>query len=116
VLENGGIIIDNPGMRELQLWDAGEGLQNTFQDIEEFAVQCKFSDCQHETEPGCMIKKAIKEGKISQIRFESYRKLQREQLAMKRKKDPELQVAEKKKWKKLGHMAQEIRNRKERGI
>jgi ribosome biogenesis GTPase len=116
VLENGGIIIDNPGMRELQLWDAGEGLQNTFQDIEEFAVQCKFSDCQHETEPGCMIKKAIKEGKISQIRFESYRKLQREQLAMKRKKDPELQVAEKKKWKKLGHMAQEIRSRKERGI
>jgi ribosome biogenesis GTPase len=116
VLENGGIIIDNPGMRELQLWDAGEGLQNTFQEIEELAVQCKFSDCRHETEPGCMIKKAIEEGTISQFRLESYKKLQRERLAVERKKNPALQVAEKKKWKKHGHMTEEIRNRKERGM
>ena len=116
LLEKGGIIIDNPGMRELQLWNAGEGLKNTFRDIEELAAQCKFSDCQHETEPGCMIKKAIKEGMLSQVRFESYVKLQRELLAVERKKSPELKAAERKKWKKLGHMAEEIRNRKERGI
>jgi ribosome biogenesis GTPase len=116
LLEKGGIIIDNPGMRELQLWNAGEGLKNTFRDIEELAAQCKFSDCQHETEPGCMIQKGIKEGMLSQVRFESYVKLQRELLAVERKKSPELKAAERKKWKKLGHMAEEIRNRKERGI
>jgi ribosome biogenesis GTPase / thiamine phosphate phosphatase len=116
LLKKSGIIIDNPGMRELQLWDAGEGLHSTFQDIEEFAAQCKFSDCQHKTEPGCMIKKAVKEGTLSQARLESYMKLQRETLALERKKSPELKAAEKKKWKKLGHMADEIRNIKERGI
>ena len=116
LLEKGGVIIDNPGMRELQLWNAYEGLIDTFPDIEELAAKCKFSDCRHETEPGCMIKKAIEEGKLPEIRFESYRKLQRELLAIERKKNPELQAAERKKWKKLGHMAEEIRNRKEKGI
>lgn len=116
LLEKGGVIIDNPGMRELQLWNAREGLHNTFQDIEELAVKCKFSDCRHETEPGCMIRKAIEEGRLPEVRFESYRKLQRELLAIERKKNPELQAAERKKWKKLGHMAEEIRNRKERGL
>lgn len=116
MLDRGGIIIDNPGMRELQLWDAGTGLQSTFQDIEELAAQCKFSDCRHETEPGCMIKIAIEEGILSQVRFDSYVKLQRELLAVERKKNPELQAAERKKWRKLGHLADEIRDRKERGI
>jgi ribosome biogenesis GTPase len=116
LLEKGGVIIDNPGMRELQLWDASEGLHNTFPDIEELAAKCKFSDCQHETEPGCMIRKAIEDGSLPGVRFESYRKLQRELLAIERKKNPELQRAERNKWKKLGHMAQEIRNRKERGM
>ncbi|MBN1236623.1 MAG: ribosome small subunit-dependent GTPase A, partial [Methanotrichaceae archaeon] len=114
LLEKGGVIIDNPGMRELQLWDAGAGLQSTFQDIEELAMQCKFSDCRHETEPGCMIKEAIANGTLSQVRFESYVKLQRELLAMERKKNPELKSAERKKWKKLVHMAGQIRNMKER--
>jgi ribosome biogenesis GTPase len=116
LLEKGGVIIDNPGMRELQLWDAGLGLQNTFQDIEDLAAQCKFSDCQHETEPGCMVKKAIKEGTLPQVRFDSYIKLQRELLAVERKKSPELKAAERKKWRKLGHLAEEIRDRKERGL
>ena len=59
LLEGGGVIVDNPGMRELQLWDAGEGLQGTFADIERLAAQCKFSDCQHVSEPGCAVKRAI---------------------------------------------------------
>jgi ribosome biogenesis GTPase len=77
MLEKGGVIIDNPGMRELHLWDASERLHNTFPDIEELAARCKFSDCQHETEPGCTIRKAIEEGRLPGVRFESYRKLQR---------------------------------------
>lgn len=112
VLENGGIIIDNPGMREIQLWDAGEGLHDTFQDITELAAQCKFTDCQHETEPGCAVKRAINEGTLLEVRLESYRKLQRELIAFERKKNPALRAAERKKWKKIGHMAKEIRKKK----
>ena len=63
-----------------------------------------------------MIRMAIEEGRLPGVRFDSYRKLQREMLAIERKKNPELQAAEKKKWKKVGHMAEEIRNSKERGL
>ncbi len=115
LLEGGGIIIDNPGMRELQLWDAGDGLAETFKDIEELTAQCKFSDCKHETEPGCAIKNALKEGTLSQVRLESYRKLQRERLALERKKNPELMAADRKKWKKIRLLAKEIKKRKEGG-
>jgi len=116
VLERGGIIIDNPGMREIQLWDAGEGLDDTFQDIIELAAGCKFSDCRHETEPGCAVKRAIEEGTLPEVRLESYRKLQRELLAMERKKNPKLMAEEQKKWKKISRMAKEIQKRKAGGI
>lgn len=116
LLEKGGVIIDNPGMRELSLWDAGEGLLEVFSDIEALALQCKFSDCMHETEPGCAIKKALSDGTLSEIRLESYRKLQKEIRAVERKKNPELMAAEKKKWKKIGKMAKEVRTRKEQGL
>lgn len=108
LLESGGIIIDNPGMRELQLWDAGEGLLDLFQDIEELARQCKFSDCMHETEPGCAIKAAINGGTLTIKRLESYRKLQKERIAVERKKDPELMMADKKKWKNIAKLSREI--------
>lgn len=107
LLENGGLIIDNPGMRELQLWDAGEGLIDLFSDIVELEMQCKFSDCLHETEPGCAVKKSIRDGTLSNKRLESYRKLQREMLSVERKKNPKL--AEKKKWKDIKKMAKEIK-------
>lgn len=77
-LDNGACIIDTPGMRELGIWYAGEGLNETFSDILPFLGQCKFSDCQHNTEPGCAIKKAIRDGAISQERWNSYLKLQKE--------------------------------------
>ncbi|OPY28775.1 MAG: GTPase RsgA [Methanocella sp. PtaU1.Bin125] len=116
LLARGGVIVDNPGMRELQLWDAGDGLQETFADIEALAGQCRFSDCRHETEPGCAIKKALEEGTLSEVRLESYRKLQRELLAIERKKNPVLMAEERKKWKKIGQLGKEIRKRKEKGL
>lgn len=112
VLERGGIIIDNPGMREIQLWDAGDGLDDAFQDIIELAKECKFSDCRHETEPGCAVKKAIEEGALSLGRLESYRKLQRELSAIERKKNPKLMAAERKKMKKFSRVAKEILKKK----
>ena len=78
VLPGGGCIIDTPGMRELQLWDAAEGLERAFEDVEELAAECRFNDCRHETEPGCAVRAAIADGRLPAGRLESYRKLQRE--------------------------------------
>ncbi len=79
-LPQGGVLIDTPGMRELQLWDDGEGVNETFADIEELASQCKFRDCKHDAEPGCAVKKALEEGKLAPERLKSYRKMLREVL------------------------------------
>lgn len=88
VLESGGVIIDTPGMRELQL-SQGD-LESTFKDIEEIARECRFSDCKHKSEPGCAVKKSIEYGMISKERFKSYEKLQRELIyAEKRRKSKE---------------------------
>ena len=86
VLETGGIVIDTPGMREIQLWDGSEGIKESFEDIETLAQNCKFNDCQHDSEPGCAVKKAIEQGELPEKRLESYRKLERELLFIERKK------------------------------
>ncbi|WP_032122103.1 ribosome small subunit-dependent GTPase A [Clostridium amazonitimonense] len=78
MLQNGTMIIDTPGMRELGMWDVSEGLNTTFADIEEFISRCKFGDCTHKGEPGCAIKKALEEGKLSKERWENYIKLEKE--------------------------------------
>ncbi|CAN7437966.1 ribosome small subunit-dependent GTPase A [Paenibacillus sp. LjRoot153] len=101
LLPDGGILIDTPGMRELQLWSASEGLSTSFQDIEEFAEQCFFQDCKHENEPKCAVKSALDSGALSAERFQSYVKLQKELAYLARKEDKGLQAAEKAKWKKI---------------
>ncbi|USK29626.1 ribosome small subunit-dependent GTPase A [Bacillus sp. CMF21] len=72
-----GLLIDTPGMRELQLWDS-ESLQHSFEDIESLASACYFRDCGHQNEPKCAINQAIEEGNLTASRLQSYRKLQRE--------------------------------------
>ena len=78
MLQNGAMIIDTPGMRELGMWDVTEGLGDAFSDIKELAQQCRFRDCRHESEPGCAVREAIKNGTLEEIRFESYRKIKAE--------------------------------------
>ncbi len=78
VLPGGGIIVDNPGIRELHLWLADEGLDEAFADIVELASQCRFADCRHETEPGCAVQAALASGELSPERWASYRELERE--------------------------------------
>ena len=78
VLPCAGIVIDTPGLRELQLWGSDEGLSGAFGDIEPFAEHCRFADCRHENEPGCAVRKALEEGYIDINRYESYLKLQSE--------------------------------------
>jgi ribosome biogenesis GTPase len=78
LLPGGGLILDTPGMRELQLWEAEEGLEAAFADIEDLAAQCRFGDCHHTGEPGCAVEAAVTRGDLASERLESWRKLQRE--------------------------------------
>ena len=75
VLDGDGVLIDTPGMRELQLWDPGESLADAFQDIAELAAECRFRDCRHVQEPGCAVRAAVGEGTLLSGRYESYSKL-----------------------------------------
>lgn len=97
----GGLIIDTPGLRELQLWEADSGVGQTFADVEDLAQECAFADCNHGSEPGCSVQTALTNGAISRQRLDSYRKLQREQYFIESKKDVNLRNAEKKKWKQI---------------
>ncbi|TVP90158.1 ribosome small subunit-dependent GTPase A [Alkalibacterium sp.] len=103
LLPDGGILVDTPGMREFQLWSKGEstGLSESFTDVEALITQCKFNDCQHETEPGCAVKEALEEGTLTQDRYDSYVKLQKELAYVERKQDEKLMRAEKDKWKTI---------------
>ena len=76
LLPTGGVVLDTPGIRELQLWDAD--LEQTFGDIEEVARRCRFADCNHDQEPGCAVREALADGSLSNARWQSYVKLQRE--------------------------------------
>jgi ribosome small subunit-dependent GTPase A len=77
-LKSGVCIIDTPGMRELGMWDAGEGIDKSFPEIEGLFGQCRFSDCRHQSEPGCAVKQAIADGSLSRERWESYLRLKKE--------------------------------------
>ena len=101
LVPGGGLIIDTPGMREIQLWEGSEGLSELFEDIEQLSLECKFSDCKHDSEPGCAVKEAIKNGSLDQKRFKSYRKLQNEVNYFARKQNIKAQLDEKRKWKKI---------------
>ena len=79
VMPEGGMILDTPGMRELQLADCESGVEATFADITDLALSCRFNDCQHETEPGCAVRKALTNGELDERRLRNYRKLLREQ-------------------------------------
>ncbi|QHT68018.1 ribosome small subunit-dependent GTPase A [Rhodocytophaga rosea] len=78
VLPNGTILIDTPGMRELQLWNASEGLDDTFADIADLSSNCRFSDCTHTVEKGCAVIEAINQEELPMERYNSFMKLQKE--------------------------------------
>lgn len=96
VLSEGGVVIDTPGMRELHVLDNETGIENSFSDIDELSKKCKFSNCQHETEPGCAVREAIDKGEITLERYLNYVKLQKEADFMKRKLDKQEAIKYKK--------------------
>jgi ribosome biogenesis GTPase / thiamine phosphate phosphatase len=87
VTAQGGVLLDTPGMRELQLWSVDDGLAETFEDVATLAQGCRFRDCSHQSEPGCAVLDALATGTIDGARVESWRKLQRELRHLEHKQD-----------------------------
>ena len=101
ILPGEGILIDTPGMRELQLWETGDAAAATFPDIEQLAAGCRFRDCAHESEPGCAVVTAVERGELPGFRLESYRKLRLEQEHQHRQQDQRAQLDDKRRSKAM---------------
>jgi ribosome biogenesis GTPase len=98
LIPGGGIIIDNPGIREIQLWGDSGSLDEVFSDIQELSEGCKFRDCNHLSEPKCAVKQAIKDGILDEKRYENYIKMRKELLYLQKKTELGSEAAEKVRW------------------
>lgn len=96
VVPGGGVLLDTPGMRELQLWDASEGISRAFADVQELAQRCRFRDCAHKDEPGCAVREAMDEERLA-----NYHKLQREEQFLESKQDDALRAQRTKELRKM---------------
>lgn len=108
VLPSGGMVIDTPGMRELQLWNADDGLAEAFSDIEKLGESCRFRDCKHVNEPGCAVIRALRDGTLDARRFENYQKMLGELHYLERKQDVGASLTEREKWKKIHKQIRKI--------
>ncbi len=107
-LPGGALVIDTPGLRQLKPWQAEEGLERTFSDVEDYAEQCRYRDCSHQHEPGCAVQQALAAGRLDPARFENYLKLQRELGFQARRRDESLAREEKQQNKRLHRMMRRI--------
>ena len=118
LLPSGGLLLDTPGMRELQLWGADDTLEKSFSDIDAIALGCRFSDCTHESEPNCAVNAALESGDLSPERFSNYKKLKSELKFLVRKADVHAdrleRVRSKKRTKEHRQIGQEVAKRKGR--
>ncbi len=103
-LPGGALLIDTPGIRSLEVAGADEGVDAAFEDVAAIAADCRFSDCRHAGEPGCAIREALADGRLSEERLRSHDKLERELAHAERKEDPRARAAHKREW-RLIHKA-----------
>jgi ribosome biogenesis GTPase len=101
VLPGGGMLIDTPGLRELQLWADQESLDQVFDDVRQLATRCRFNDCRHDAEPDCAVQQALHDGSLAPERFAGYRKLEREVRSLAVRADSRLRLEESKKWRAI---------------
>jgi ribosome biogenesis GTPase len=109
-----GLLVDTPGMRELQLWTQNEGSRETFDDILELAQGCHFTDCRHRDEPRCAVKQAIEEGTLSPDRLEGFLKLQEELQSLETRKNVRAQIDEKRKIKTVSQSLKKLYKSRDR--
>ncbi len=100
-LPSGALLIDTPGLREIQLWTSEDDVDATFPEIEALAAACRFRDCSHDSEPGCAVREAIESGMVADERVAAWRKLRREIEALERRQDPLLAAAERARWRSI---------------
>lgn len=112
VSAGGGVLIDTPGLRGVALWDAAEGVERTFAEIEELAAECRFHDCAHRTEPDCAVLAAIEEGRLPQRRLDSYRKLLRENTRIAARSDARLRAEQRQLFKQRQALGRHMMERK----
>jgi ribosome biogenesis GTPase len=101
LLPSGGLVLDTPGMRELQLWESDEGIEAAFDDIAALAEQCYFGDCRHQDEPRCAVQQALDAGTLDLARYLNYEKLQKERAFLELKRRHGAKAAERIRWKKV---------------
>ncbi len=117
LLPTGGIVIDTPGMREIQMWDDDDGLSRAFGDVEEIMSQCRFSDCSHLEEPGCAIRQALEDGSLDPGRYQSYLKMQKEMKHLALRKDRAAQRQEGRAWnRRVRQHVKQVEDLKRKGL
>jgi ribosome biogenesis GTPase len=100
-LPGGALLLDTPGLREIQLWSDGTGFETAFGDVQGLAASCRFTDCTHGTEPGCAVRAAVEEGRLDPARLGSFHKLQAELRALEAREDPFKRREERSRWKAI---------------
>jgi ribosome biogenesis GTPase len=100
-LPDGAMMIDTPGMREIQLWDSDEGFKDTFEDIAELAPGCRFNDCAHRQEPGCAVRQAVEDGRLTPGRLEHFHRLEDERVRLKTQQAGLSRLEEKRRWRTI---------------
>jgi ribosome biogenesis GTPase len=109
LLPDGGAVIDTPGMREIQLWSDEESLDDSFQDIQALAAQCRFSDCSHQTEPGCVVQAALVNGTLETGRYNNYLKMRKELHYLTARQNDRVRIEEKARWRKISQLQKQIK-------
>jgi len=104
LLPGGGMVIDTPGMREIQVWGDADAIDGAFPDIEQLAMSCRFRDCTHREEPGCAVREAILAGTLDEHRLQNYRKLQRETSYLAARQAGKVRLDEKLRWKHIAKL------------
>jgi ribosome biogenesis GTPase / thiamine phosphate phosphatase len=111
VLPGGGVLVDTPGLRELQLWGSADSADQAFVDVDALARSCRFADCRHESEPGCAVSRAVQGGTLDPARLASYHKLQAELRHVERRHDAEARSQEERRWRSIHKAARRHRPR-----
>lgn len=109
LLPEGGMVIDTPGMRELQVWGDEVTLNQVFQDILELADFCRFNDCSHKNEPGCAVQNAIRQGELDEKRLENFIKLKKEFAYLSDRQNMKASALEKSRWKDISKYAKKLK-------
>jgi ribosome biogenesis GTPase len=111
-LPGGALLVDTPGIRALEVLGADEGVEVAFDDVVDIAATCRFSDCRHDGEPGCAVRAALDEGRLTDERLASHRKLEREAARAAREGDPRARAEHRRKWKIISKSVSEHMDRK----